>query len=68
VLVDGTSVVAVGPGAELRRAAPDARELAHPSGTIIPGLINAHLAFAPGPDRLERLAPACGNRSLASTS
>ncbi|MDQ2707615.1 MAG: amidohydrolase family protein [Actinomycetota bacterium] len=57
VLVDGGSIAAVGPVAAIRAAAPEARELAHPTGTIIPGLINAHvhLAFDPGPDRLARL-------------
>jgi imidazolonepropionase-like amidohydrolase len=57
VLVEGGSVIAVGPREELLVRAPDARELTHPGGTIIPGLINAHvhLAFDPRPDRLERL-------------
>jgi imidazolonepropionase-like amidohydrolase len=57
VLVDGGSIVAVGPVEEIRSAAPGSAELSYPGATIAPGLINAHvhLAFDPGPDRLRRL-------------
>ena len=62
VLVEGESIVAVGLLDEVRAAAgADTMELAFPSATILPGLINAHvhLAFNVGPDRLENLiAPA----------
>jgi imidazolonepropionase-like amidohydrolase len=57
VLLEDSSIVAVGSRDDIRAAAPDATELAYPEATIIPGLINAHvhLAFDPGPHRLERL-------------
>ncbi len=57
VLLEGSSIVAVGSREDIRAAAPEATEIAYPTATIIPGLINAHvhLAFDPGPHRLERL-------------
>ncbi len=57
VLLEDSSIAAVGFRDDIRAAAPDATELAYPDATIIPGLINAHvhLAFDPGPHRLERL-------------
>jgi imidazolonepropionase-like amidohydrolase len=57
VLLEDSSIVAVGSRDDIRAAAPDATELAYPDATIIPGLINVHvhLAFDPGPHRLERL-------------
>lgn len=58
VLVQGESIVAVGSYEDVRAAAgADVLELRFPGATILPGLINAHvhLAFSPGPDRLEKL-------------
>jgi imidazolonepropionase-like amidohydrolase len=51
VLVDGGSIVAVGPRAEVTaQASPDAVRLDRPDGTLLPGLVNAHvhLVFEPG--------------------
>lgn len=51
VLVDGETIVAVGPRAEVQaQASPDAVSLDRPDGTLLPGLINAHvhLVFEPG--------------------
>lgn len=57
VLIEGSSIMAVGAREDIRAAAPHATEFPYPTATIIPGLINAHvhLAFDPGPHRLERL-------------
>lgn len=44
VLVDGTTIAAVGPIGQLRAAAPaGTAEEHHPSATLLPGLINAHV-------------------------
>ena len=50
VLVDGPVIVAVGARAELQFAAPDVPHVHRPEGTLLPGLIDAHvhLAFVPG--------------------
>lgn len=55
VLVDGPLIAAVGPRAELQAAAPDVLHVDRPEGSLLPGLIDAHvhLAFLPG----EGLAP-----------
>ncbi|MGH3981170.1 MAG: amidohydrolase family protein [Pseudonocardiaceae bacterium] len=69
VLIQGGLIAAVGPREDIRAGAPGAAELAYPSATIIPGLINAHvhLAFDPGPDRLERLTDNRGVAEIALT-
>ncbi len=58
VLIDGDVITAVGSRAELEsRLRPGAIRVDRPEGTILPGLINAHvhLAFAPGTDHEHRL-------------
>jgi imidazolonepropionase-like amidohydrolase len=58
VLVHGELIVSVGSYDDVRAAAgADVAELAFPTATILPGLINAHvhLAFNVGSDRLEKL-------------
>lgn len=52
VLVDGPVIVAVGTRAELQSAVPDIAHVHRPEGTLLPGLIDAHvhLAFVPGQD------------------
>ncbi len=42
VLIDGDTIAAIGPAAELRRKYPYAEELALEHGLIMPGLINTH--------------------------
>ncbi|MGH3673999.1 MAG: amidohydrolase family protein [Pseudonocardiaceae bacterium] len=57
VLIDNEKIVKIGTRDDLATQAEEIVELAFPAGTIIPGFINAHvhLAFDPGPRRLERL-------------
>ncbi|MBT2454175.1 amidohydrolase family protein [Streptomyces sp. ISL-86] len=53
ILVDGASIVAVGPRRDIEaRAAAGAPRLEFPESTVLPGLIDAHvhLAFDAGPD------------------
>ncbi|MFD9264762.1 amidohydrolase family protein [Streptomyces goshikiensis] len=53
VLIDGATIVAVGPRAEVEAQAPaGTRVLAYPRSTVMPGLIDAHvhLVFDAGPD------------------
>lgn len=53
ILVEGDSITAVGPRAQLaERVGTDVARLAFPTGTIVPGLIDAHvhLAFDGGAD------------------
>ena len=45
VLVDGTQIRALGPGAELARQFPEAQRLDYPDCVILPGLVNAHSHF-----------------------
>lgn len=56
VLVDGEKIVAVGPKEELSQRAPDA-QLVATAGTVMPGLIDAHvhLIFDGSPDPLAAL-------------
>jgi imidazolonepropionase-like amidohydrolase len=61
VLVDGGTITAVGPREEVTaRAAPDATRLDRPHGTLLPGLINAHvhLVFEPGHRKAEDILAA----------
>jgi imidazolonepropionase-like amidohydrolase len=47
VLVDAGRVVAAGPAAEVERRAPaGVRRLAYPGGTVVPGLVDAHVHLA----------------------
>lgn len=47
VLVRDEDIVAVGPAAEVRaQADPETRELAYPTGTIMPGLMDCHVHLA----------------------
>ena len=47
VLLRDEEIVAVGPETEVRaQAGPEARELAFPAGTIMPGLIDSHVHLA----------------------
>ena len=47
VLVDGGSIVAAGPAAEVEPRAPaGVRHLAYPRGTVVPGLVDAHVHLA----------------------
>lgn len=58
VLVEGDSIVAVGPRAQLTdRVGADGRHLAFPDATVVPGLIDAHvhLAFDGGNDPVATL-------------
>ncbi|MET9262098.1 amidohydrolase family protein [Amycolatopsis sp. NPDC004079] len=50
VLVDGTTITAVGPLTELEHAADIGEHVHHPGGTLLPGLIDmhVHLCFSPG--------------------
>jgi imidazolonepropionase-like amidohydrolase len=51
VLVDGETIVAVGPRDQVAaQASPDATRVDRPHGTLLPGLVNAHvhLVFRPG--------------------
>ncbi|MFF8990833.1 amidohydrolase family protein [Streptomyces sp. NPDC014983] len=53
VLIEGDSITAVGPRAQIaERAGSDVMHLAFPEGTVVPGLIDAHvhLAFDGGAD------------------
>ncbi|MFM9583085.1 amidohydrolase family protein [Streptomyces caniscabiei] len=58
VLVEGDSITAVGPRAQIaERAGSDVTHLAFPEGTVVPGLIDAHvhLAFDGGADPVAAL-------------
>ncbi|MFJ8107961.1 amidohydrolase family protein [Streptomyces sp. NPDC096132] len=58
VLIEGDSIAAVGPRAQItNQADPDAEHLAFPAGTVVPGLIDAHvhLAFDGGADPVATL-------------
>jgi imidazolonepropionase-like amidohydrolase len=58
VLLRDDEIVAVGPAAEVRpQTDPHTRELAFPSGTVLPGLIDCHvhLAFDASPKPVESL-------------
>ncbi|MCI3270643.1 amidohydrolase family protein [Streptomyces cylindrosporus] len=58
VLIKGDSIAAVGPRAQItNQADPDAEHLAFPAGTVVPGLIDAHvhLAFDGGADPVATL-------------
>lgn len=53
VLIRGDTITAVGPRDEIERQTPaDAPRLHHPSGTLLPGLIDSHVhtVFDAGPD------------------
>lgn len=63
VLVAGERSAAVGPRVEVERRAPPAvTTLRYPSGTVLPGLIDAHvhLAFDAGPDPVSTLLASDG--------
>lgn len=47
VLLDGPRIAAVGSRAELATLAPDAARVDHPDGTLLPGLIDAHVQTWP---------------------
>ncbi|MFI1953139.1 amidohydrolase family protein [Streptomyces xinghaiensis] len=58
ILIEGDSITAVGPRAQIaERAGTDAAHLAFPGGTVLPGLIDAHvhLAFDGGADPVATL-------------
>lgn len=58
VLIEGDSITAVGPRAQIaERAGSDVMHLAFPEGTVVPGLIDAHvhLAFDGGTDPVTTL-------------
>ncbi|MFF7393237.1 amidohydrolase family protein [Streptomyces scabiei] len=58
VLIEGDSITAVGPRAQIaQRAGSDVMHLAFPEGTVVPGLIDAHvhLAFDGGADPVATL-------------
>ncbi|MCC9707141.1 amidohydrolase family protein [Streptomyces sp. MNU76] len=58
ILIEGDSITAVGPRAQIaERAGTDAVHLAFPGGTVLPGLIDAHvhLAFDGGADPVATL-------------
>ncbi|QFQ99307.1 amidohydrolase family protein [Streptomyces phaeolivaceus] len=58
VLIEGDSITAVGPRAQIaERAGSDVMHLAFPEGTVVPGLIDAHvhLAFDGGADPVATL-------------
>ncbi|MGW3649258.1 amidohydrolase family protein [Streptomyces sp. NPDC000878] len=58
ILIEGDSITAVGPRAEIvEQAGADAVHLAFPEGTVLPGLIDAHvhLAFDGGADPVATL-------------
>lgn len=68
VLVEGDSIAAVGPRAQLvDRASADGEHLAFPDSTVVPGLIDAHvhLAFDGGGDPVATLAESSDETLLA---
>ncbi|MEU6375861.1 amidohydrolase family protein [Streptomyces sp. NPDC046909] len=67
VLVEGDSIAAVGPRAQLAdRADADGKHLAFPDATVLPGLIDAHvhLAFDGGGDPVATLAESSDEKLL----
>ncbi|MEO3785454.1 amidohydrolase [Actinocorallia sp. B10E7] len=48
VLVEGSTITAVGPYAELKAAHPDAAELGGPHDLVLPGFVNTHGHFSEG--------------------
>lgn len=48
VAVDGATITAVGPAAELLAAHPDAEVVGDGTGIVLPGLVNAHGHFSEG--------------------
>ncbi|MFC8350362.1 amidohydrolase family protein [Streptomyces sp. NPDC057280] len=67
VLVEGDSIAAVGPRAQLAdRAGADGKHLAFPDATVLPGLIDAHvhLAFDGGGDPVATLAESSDEKLL----
>ena len=47
ILIDGSSIVAVGPRAEVERSCgPEVRRRSFPTSTVVPGLIDAHVHLA----------------------
>ncbi|MGW1616312.1 amidohydrolase family protein [Streptomyces sp. NPDC002285] len=67
VLVEGDSIAAVGPRAQLAdRAGADGKHLAFPDATVLPGLIDAHvhLAFDGGGDPVSTLAESSDEKLL----
>ncbi|MEU6353107.1 amidohydrolase family protein [Streptomyces sp. NPDC047072] len=67
VLVEGDSIAAVGPRAQLAdRIGADERHLAFPDATVLPGLIDAHvhLAFDGGGDPVATLAESSDEKLL----
>lgn len=67
VLIEGDSIAAVGPRAQIAaQAGPDALHLAFPEGTVVPGLIDAHvhLAFDGGADPVAALQESSDEKLL----
>ncbi|WTQ62232.1 amidohydrolase family protein [Streptomyces sp. NBC_00158] len=69
VLVQGAVITASGPRAEVEAlAGPEARRLAFPDGTLLPGLVDAHvhLALDAGPDPVAALLAASDTELYAA--